>query len=149
MKLSGFDNSEPGTCMKQDNNPPAEEIRIDKWLWAARFFKTRSLAATAVKGGKIKVNGGRIKPSRTVKIGDQLHIERGDIAFDITIEELSDKRGPAKQAVLLYRESDESIMKREEMAQARRLEKRSAVRYGGRPDKKGRRNLRKLQGKIE
>ena len=149
MKLSGYRNPDINTGMKPDNNSTAEEVRIDKWLWAARFFKTRSLAATAVKGGKIKINGGRIKPSRTVKIGDQLHIERGDVEFDITIEGLSDKRGPAKQAVLLYRESDESIMKREQAAEDRRLDRRSAVRYGGRPDKKGRRNLRKLQGKIQ
>ena len=126
---------------------PLTETRIDKWLWAARFFKTRSLAASAVKGGKVRVNGGRAKASRMVKHGDDLHITRGDVVFDITIERISDKRGPAKQAVLLYIESDESIHKRELLSDEKRIERKAAAQYGGRPDKQGRRNLRRLQGK--
>jgi ribosome-associated heat shock protein Hsp15 len=124
------------------------EIRLDKWLWAARFYKTRSLAATAVKGGKVKVNGSRSKPSRMVTAGDCLHIERGDISFDITIVAVSEKRGPAKQAILLYSESDESIQRRTDAIEAKRIERRVATDYGGRPDKKSRRNLRRLRDKF-
>ena len=134
--------------MKASNNPETSEIRIDKWLWAARFYKTRGLAATAVKGGKVRVNGSRSKPSRTVKPGDSLHIDRGELAFDITIEAISDRRGPAKQAVLLYSESEASIAKRHAMAESKRIERKAATDYGGRPDKKGRRNLRKLREKL-
>jgi len=123
------------------------ETRIDKWLWAARFFKTRSLAAAAVKGGKVRVNGGRSKPSRLVKVGDQLHIQRGVFLFDITITVIAEKRVSAKQAQLLYTESQKSIQQREELAETKRIERKASVQYGGRPDKQGRRNLLKLQGK--
>lgn len=123
------------------------ETRIDKWLWAARFFKTRSLAAGAVKGGKVRVNGGRAKPSRLLKCGDQLHIQRGDFSFDITVIILADKRVSATQAQLLYTESPESISQREELIETKRIERKASARYGGRPDKQGRRNLLRLQGK--
>ena len=133
--------------MPKPEKAPLTETRIDKWLWAARFYKTRSLAAAAVKGGKVRINGGRAKASRMVKQGDQLHITRGDLAFDLTIELISDKRGPAKQAVQLYSESEESLRKREQLIDEKRLQRRAAAQYGGRPDKQGRRNLRRLQGK--
>ena len=133
--------------MPKPEKSPLTETRIDKWLWAARFYKTRSLAAAAVKGGKVRINGGRAKPSRMVKHGDQLHIARGDLSFDLTIEFISDKRGPAKQAVQLYTESEESIRKRELLVDEKRLQRKAAAQYGGRPDKQGRRNLRRLQGK--
>lgn len=133
--------------MPKHEKAPLTETRIDKWLWAARFYKTRSLAAAAVKGGKVRINGGRAKPSRMVKHGDQLHIARGDLSFDLTIEFISDKRGPAKQAVQLYTESEESVRKRELLVDEKRLERKAAAQYGGRPDKQGRRNLRRLQGK--
>ncbi len=121
------------------------ETRIDKWLWAARFFKTRSLAAAAVKGGKARIDGSRAKPSRVVKCGDQLHIQRGDFSFDITINEIAEKRVSAKQSQLLYTESPESIRQREELAETMRIERKASVKYGGRPDKKQRRNLLRLQ----
>ena len=133
--------------MPKPEKSPLIDTRIDKWLWAARFYKTRSLAAAAVKGGKVRINGGRAKPSRMVKHGDQLHITRGDLSFDLTIEFISDKRGPAKQAVQLYTESEESVRKRELLVDEKRLERKAAAQYGGRPDKQGRRNLRRLQGK--
>jgi ribosome-associated heat shock protein Hsp15 len=82
-----------------------------------------------------------------VRQGDHLHIVRGDLAFDLTIDDVSDKRGPAKKAVTLYTESAESIRKRELLADEKRLERKAAAQYGGRPDKQGRRNLRRLQGK--
>ena len=133
--------------MPKPEKSPLIDTRIDKWLWAARFYKTRSLAAAAVKAGKVRINGGRAKPSRMVKHGDQLHITRGDLSFDLTIEFISDKRGPAKQAVQLYTEAEESIRKRELLVDEKRLERKAAAQYGGRPDKQGRRNLRRLQGK--
>ena len=120
------------------------ETRIDKWLWAARFFKTRSLAAAAVKGGKTRINGSRAKPSRLVKCGDQLHIQRGDFSYDITIVDIVEKRVSAKQAQLLYTESLESIRQREELVETMRIERKASVQYGGRPDKKQRRNLLRL-----
>ena len=133
--------------MPKPEKSPLIDTRIDKWLWAARFYKTRSLAAAAVKAGKVRINGGRAKPSRMVKHGDQLHITRGDLSFDLTIEFISEKRGPAKQAVQLYTESEESVRKRELLVDEKRLERKAAAQYGGRPDKQGRRNLRRLQGK--
>jgi ribosome-associated heat shock protein Hsp15 len=133
--------------MPKPEKSPLIDTRIDKWLWAARFYKTRSLAAAAVKAGKVRINGGRAKPSRMVKHGDQLHITRGDLSFELTIEFISDKRGPAKQAVQLYTESEESVRKRELLVDEKRLERKAAAQYGGRPDKQGRRNLRRLQGK--
>ncbi|HEC27496.1 MAG TPA: RNA-binding protein [Gammaproteobacteria bacterium] len=127
---------------------PPNEMRIDKWLWAARFFKTRSLAAAAIKGGKVRVNGDRAKPSRLVKILDQLYIKRGDFSFDISIIAIAEKRVSARQAKLLYTETDKSIRQREKLTETIRIERKAAAQYGGRPDKQGRRNLMKLQGKV-
>ena len=84
-------------------------IRIDKWLWAARFFKTRSLACDAVSGGKVKLNGAASKPAREIRVGDQLTIHNGDNRWEISVLALSDQRGPASTARLLYAESAESI----------------------------------------
>jgi ribosome-associated heat shock protein Hsp15 len=125
-------------------SPNPESVRIDKWLWAARFYKTRSLATTAVNGGKIHLNGARIKPSRAVKQGDTLHIQRGPYASEITILDLAEKRGPAKVAQALYKESEESMQKRNDLAAQQRFE-RSSSGPEHRPDKRGRRQLRRLQ----
>ena len=121
-----------------------DSVRIDKWLWAARFFKTRSLAAAAVNGGKVHLNGTRVKPARAVKRGDSLRIQRDPFEAEITVIELSDKRGPAKLARTLYEESEESIQKRNELAAQRRYERLSSG-PDHRPDKRGRRQLRRLQ----
>ena len=125
------------------------ETRIDKWLWAARFFKTRSMAAAAVKSGKVRVNNGRARPSRLVKVGDALHITRDDLEFDIQIEVIADKRVSAKQAITLYTESKESIQKREKLADEKRIERKAGAQYGGRPDKKDRRRLQRLRRNEE
>jgi len=96
-------------------------VRVDKWLWAARFFKTRSIATQAVNGGKVHLNGKRVKPSKNVKIGDSLTIQRGLAEFVVFIEGLNDKRRSAKEAVLLYSETEESILARQKSAEQRRL----------------------------
>ena len=120
------------------------ETRIDKWLWAARFFKTRSLAAAAVKGGKALVNTNRAKASRMVSCGDRLQVKRGDFSYDITVTEIAEKRVSAKQAQMLYKESEESIKLRVELVETKRIERKASAQYGGRPDKKQRRNLIRL-----
>ena len=125
----------------------AEKIRVDKWLWAARFFKTRAAAATAVNGGKVHVNGQRVKSSRPIQTGDQLEITRGQVQAVVDVMELSDKRGPAKVAQTLYEETTESIKQRELKSQQRKLLNASMPRSQGKPDKHQRRELRKVSGK--
>jgi len=119
----------------------SNNVRLDKWLWAARFFKTRSLAAAAVKGGKVRVNGGRAKASRLLNCGEQLSIRRGDFSSVITVIAIADKRLSATLAQQLYSESTESILLREKLVETKRIERKASVRYGGRPDKQGRRKL--------
>ncbi len=94
--------------------PELESIRLDKWLWAARFFKTRSLASDAIGGGKVQVNKQRVKPSKEVKVGTELLINKDGLTWQITITGLSPQRRAAKDAVLLYEEEAESLAKREQ-----------------------------------
>jgi ribosome-associated heat shock protein Hsp15 len=122
-----------------------EDVRIDKWLWAARFFKTRSLAAQAVGGGKVQVNRARVKPARTVKVGDELEIHKDGYEFTVTVLALSGQRGPAALAQTLYRESDDSIRKRDALREQFRLAAASSPRPRTKPDKKARRQLRDLK----
>ena len=119
-------------------------VRLDKWLWAARFFKTRSLASKAVSGGHVHLNGKRVKPSRLVQGGEQLRIKRGTEEYTVIILTLSARRGPAKVAQTLYEETEESQAQREEAREQRRLIKASASRPEGRPDKRDRRKIRKF-----
>ena len=116
-----------------------ESIRIDKWLWAARFFKTRSLAADAVTGGKIDVNGARAKPSRIMRLGDKLSIRRGPYEWTVVVKGLAKLRGPASEAQLLYEETEESIRKRELASAQLKLERPPEFHSPGRPSKKDRR----------
>lgn len=125
-----------------------DKIRIDKWLWAARFFKTRSLAASAVNGGKVHVNGHRVKPSRPISINDKLEITRGQFQTVVSVIAISEKRGPAKEAQMLYEETQESIEERELKSQQRKLLKASMPRTKGKPDKHQRRKIRKVSGKL-
>lgn len=124
---------------KQDNS-----VRLDKWLWAARFFKTRSLASKAVSGGHVYLNGKRVKPSRLVQGGEQLRIKRGIEEYTVIILALSVRRGPAKVAQTLYEETEESRTQREQAREQRRLIKAPAACPEGRPDKRDRRKIRKF-----
>lgn len=126
------------------NGQPMEGIRLDVWLWAARFFKTRSLAKQAVETGKVEVGGQRPKCSRVVRVGDTLRVQRGQEVFEIGVRGLSDSRGPAPVAQALYEETEASRSARE----AQRLQ-RAAARDGylppeHRPDKRARRLIRAL-----
>lgn len=115
--------------------------RLDKWLWAARFYKTRSLAAEAVSGGKVHLNGDRVKPSRNIKSGDSLKITRGQYEFHIMVEALNKNRRPAPEAQLLYIESEESIHKRQELSQTLKILNANTPRTDKRPSKKQRRQI--------
>jgi len=121
-----------------------EKIRLDKWLWASRFFKTRSMASQAVSGGKVHLNGQRIKPARTVNVGDVLQITRGDVTFIVTVLGVSGRRGPAVQARLLYEESEESIKAREEQRDIRKMAGPAPL---GRPSKRDRRKIKEFTRK--
>ncbi len=123
--------------------------RIDVWLWTARFFKTRALAQKAVSGGHIHINGQRVKPSRDVRPGDRLEIQRGPERWDVAVIGTASRRGPASEARRLYEETQESQARREADRERRSLERAAAPRFLGRPDKKGRRELRKLKEQSE
>ena len=126
------------------NRPAASEtqaVRLDKWLWAARFFKTRSLATDAVNGGKVELNGQRPKPAKEVKVGDLLRIRVGPFVHAVTVRALSDRRGPASAAALLFEESAESIAARERLREQHRLAPSVQYEEGGRPTKKDRRTM--------
>lgn len=119
--------------------------RLDKWLWAARFFKTRSLAAEAVSGGKVHLNGDRAKPSRNIKVGDRLKITRGQFEFSIMIEGLNKNRRPSVEAKALYTESEESIDKRNKLAQSLKILNANMPYSEKRPSKKQRRQIVKFK----
>ncbi|EGR2468213.1 ribosome-associated heat shock protein Hsp15 [Vibrio cholerae] len=118
----------------------AEEVRLDKWLWAARFYKTRSLARNMVEGGKVHYNGQRAKPSKLVEIGAQITLRQGHDEKTVIIEKISDQRRGAPEAQQLYRETAESITKRERNDMMRQLNPSP----DRRPDKKQRRDLLKF-----
>ena len=124
-----------------------ESMRVDKWLWASRFFKTRSLAQEAVELGRVRISGQRIKPSREVRPGDEMEIERAGECWEITVKGLSAVRGPAPAARLLYEESTESRERRERLAEQRKYTAEPALaRRGGRPTKRDGRLIRSLGG---
>jgi ribosome-associated heat shock protein Hsp15 len=118
-----------------------EPVRIDKWLWAARFFKTRSLARVAVQGGKVQLNGTRSKPAKTLAVGDELRIQRGEEVLTVRVQAISDRRGPATQAQQLYQETPDSLAQREAVAAQRQLERDARGGRERRPDKRQRRQI--------
>jgi ribosome-associated heat shock protein Hsp15 len=119
-------------------------LRLDKWLWAARFFKTRGLANEAVDNGKVKLNGAPTKPAHDIKPGDRLEIRHGDRRSEIIVAALSDKRGPASAAQQLYTETTASVAAREAEQQHRQFSAEPAAAIYGRPTKRDRRRLERL-----
>jgi ribosome-associated heat shock protein Hsp15 len=119
-------------------------VRLDLWLWAARFFKTRSLARQAIETGKVLVAGQRAKPSRALRTGDAMAVTRGDETFEVVVKGLSDTRGPASVAQTLYEESESSRAAREEARKLRAAQRTGYQPPDGRPDKRARRLIRAL-----
>lgn len=128
--------------MKQQ---PAQDVRLDKWLWAARFYKTRALAREMVDGGKVHYNGQRSKPSKIVELNATITLRQGNDERTVIIKGITEQRRPANEAVGLYEETAESIEKREEMALARKLNALTMPHPDRRPDKKERRDLIKFK----
>lgn len=126
-----------------------DRLRIDKWLWAARFYKTRSLAKSAIEGGKVQIDGQRVKVSREVSTGMRLRIRQGWDEREVVIRALSDQRRGAPQAQQLYEETPESIASRERSVQARKLAGGMTERPQRRPDKRERRAIREAQDYLE
>jgi ribosome-associated heat shock protein Hsp15 len=122
-----------------------ESVRIDKWLWAARFFKTRAAATEAVLGGHVQIGGVRVKPAKDVRIGDTVEIVRDALRWTVIVRGLSDRRGPASVAQTLYEESAESRAAREQQALERRLARPLGADLGARPTKQDRRRLEALR----
>ena len=121
-----------------------DKVRIDKWLWAARFFKTRGLAREAIKGGKVQIEGHRVKPGRTLAAGDRLTIRRGDDEFVVTVVNLGDRRLSAALAQEKYVEDPESLARRVAAAAQRKLDQQAREERQGRPDKRQRRQIVKF-----
>ena len=122
-------------------------VRIDKWLWAARFFKTRSLAADAIAGGKVQVNGERVKRARPLQVGDEVRIRLGPYEHLVVVRGLSDRRGPAAQAAALYEEKEASRAAREALALQLKSVHSVFLPERGRPTKKDRREIRRFKGR--
>ena len=131
--------------MSERESEPVGDVRIDIWLWAARFFKTRSLAKQAIEGGKIDVNDLGCKPAKALHAGDRLKLVRGDERMEVEVLALSDKRGPASVAQILYRETDASRLARETLKEQRRLSGAAFDHPASRPDKHARRDLRRMK----
>jgi ribosome-associated heat shock protein Hsp15 len=122
-----------------------EQARVDKWLWAARFFRTRSAATTAVLGGRIHVNSARVKPSKEIRVGDTVEVTISSVKRTVEVTGIADKRGPAAVAATLYVEAPESISAREEAARERRLTRPPGADLGARPTKLARRRLEAMR----
>ena len=122
-------------------------VRVDKWLWAARFYKSRALSAEAIAGGKIEVNGERVKPSRDLKVGDSVQLRLGPYEHIVIVRALSDRRGPATQAALLYAETEASVAAREKHAWILKHAAPVMEPGSGKPSKKDRREFEKRRGR--
>jgi ribosome-associated heat shock protein Hsp15 len=122
-----------------------EQVRIDKWLWAARFFKTRSAATDAVAGGHVQVGGERVKPAKEVRVGDTLDIRRGEVRWTVLVTGIAERRGSAAAAAELYDETAESLAAREQQRSERRLARPLGADLGARPTKLARRRIEALR----
>ncbi len=118
-----------------------DAVRIDKWLWAARFFKTRRLATEAINGGKVEVNGTRAKPAKMVRVGDRVHVRKDALDYELMVQGLSDKRGPASVARTLYSETEESQARREQVQAQLKAQAVAFPQPKRRPDKHDRKRL--------
>jgi ribosome-associated heat shock protein Hsp15 len=130
------------------DKPALERMRLDKWLWAARFCKTRSLATQAIDNGRVKVGGERVKPAREIRVGDRLHLHLGDFDWEVTVRGLSLQRGPAPVAQALYEEDAASRARREQQVQDRKLAASPAATLKGRPTKRDRRQIHRFTGEC-
>jgi len=124
----------------------SEPVRVDRWLWAARLVKTRSLAVDAVKGGRVHINGQRVKPSKDIHPGDRLEITLGQVRLTVVVRGTAPRRGPANEAALLYDETAESREARERQAAERRVARPPAGQGGERPTKRDRRRMEATPG---
>lgn len=130
--------------MTQDN---LELVRLDKWLWAARFFKTRAMAAEAIDGGKVQLNGARVKRSKSIQIGDSIRIRKGPVEYLVTVQRATERRVAAKEVEDLYSESDETKAKRQAVLDERRALNRTFAEPDTKPTKRDRRIIRRFKGK--
>ncbi|PID63513.1 MAG: RNA-binding protein [Gammaproteobacteria bacterium] len=128
-----------------------ERLRIDKWLWAARFFKTRAIATDAIRHNRVRIDGQRIKPSRSIAVGDVVTIDKPPYSFEVTVLGLDDRRRPAREAVLLYEESAESRARREALATNLRADRMASrgLAGAGRPNKRQRRQIIRFQNQND
>jgi ribosome-associated heat shock protein Hsp15 len=130
---------------REDTRP--EPVRIDKWLWAARFFKTRAIAADAVTGGKVEMGGDRVKPAKLLRVGDEVRIRIGPYLHVVIVRGLSERRGPAAQAQKLYEETEQSRKEREHLAWQLKHAAQKFDEGEGRPTKRDRRDLDRARGR--
>jgi ribosome-associated heat shock protein Hsp15 len=137
-------------CLRECSMPtemtPLDKMRLDKWLWAARFFKTRSLATQAIEHGRVKLNGERVKPAHDIRPGDRLAIHLGEADWALTVRGLSMQRGPAPVAQALYEEDPASQARRQQQASERKLAASPAAEIKGRPTKRDRRQIHRFTG---
>jgi ribosome-associated heat shock protein Hsp15 len=132
--------------MQREHENDSDRVRLDKWLWAARFFKTRSLAAVAIGGGKVSVNGDRVKPAKAVKIGDEVRVQIGQFQHIVVVRDLSERRGPASVAQTLYEETDDSRAARAKLAEQLKMAPTPLVyEEKGRPTKRDRREISRFR----
>ncbi len=133
------------TQVRSDDQNAVAAARLDKWLWAARFFKTRALAAEAIDGGKVHLNDERAKRSKSIKVGDEVRVRLGPYEHRVIIRLVSDRRGPASVAATLYEELPESRAQREALIERRRMEAAAGADDPGRPSKRDRRQIEQLR----
>ena len=135
----------PGQDLGHCKDDRVERVRIDKWLWAARFFKTRGAATEAVLGGHVQVGGARVKPAKEIRVGDRLEIRRGELRWTVVVTGIADRRGPATVAAGLYEETPDSLAERERQRLERRLTRPLGADLGARPTKQARRRIDALR----
>lgn len=133
---------------REDEDEAGGRLRLDKWLWAARFFKTRTLASDAINAGRIHLNDARAKPSREVRVGDRLDIQTAEVRYSVVVRALSGRRGPAEEARTLYQETEDSLQRREREREQRRLAPEPTQMLHGRPTKTQRREIDRMRAKL-